>query len=195
MTGFEPATTRPPDAYSNRTELHPVLGFSSRLSFLTFAPDFVCLRVQRYSIFLYRASISQEIFQKILFFIPRHPKTASEQLVRGILVFHFFRHYPFFYRRASTPCVFYHSKRKISKIFLSETQKPTHKDWKFIYISVFRLRFCHPNTLHKRNLHKKVPLSQYLFTTISFSGTKKPHSLKNQQVNLRFGCSRYFFDL
>ena len=25
MTGFEPATTRPPDAYSNRTELHPVL--------------------------------------------------------------------------------------------------------------------------------------------------------------------------
>ena len=25
MTGFEPATTRPPDAYSNRAELHPVL--------------------------------------------------------------------------------------------------------------------------------------------------------------------------
>ena len=25
MTGFEPATTRPPDAYSNRTELHPEL--------------------------------------------------------------------------------------------------------------------------------------------------------------------------
>mgnify|MGYP000155203494 CR=1 FL=1 len=24
MTGFEPATTRPPDAYSNRAELHPV---------------------------------------------------------------------------------------------------------------------------------------------------------------------------
>ena len=23
MTGFEPATTRPPDEYSNRTELHP----------------------------------------------------------------------------------------------------------------------------------------------------------------------------
>ena len=23
MTGFEPATTRPPDAYSNRAELHP----------------------------------------------------------------------------------------------------------------------------------------------------------------------------
>ncbi len=23
MTGFEPATTRPPHAYSNRTELHP----------------------------------------------------------------------------------------------------------------------------------------------------------------------------
>ncbi len=24
MTGFEPATSRPPDAHSNRTELHPV---------------------------------------------------------------------------------------------------------------------------------------------------------------------------
>ena len=27
MTGFEPATTRPPDAYSNRTELHPDWAF------------------------------------------------------------------------------------------------------------------------------------------------------------------------
>ncbi len=27
MTGFEPATTRPPDAYSNRAELHPVFSF------------------------------------------------------------------------------------------------------------------------------------------------------------------------
>ena len=25
VTGFEPATTRPPDAYSNRAELHPEL--------------------------------------------------------------------------------------------------------------------------------------------------------------------------
>ena len=25
MTGFEPATTRPPDEYSNRAELHPAL--------------------------------------------------------------------------------------------------------------------------------------------------------------------------
>ena len=25
MTGFEPATSRPPDVYSNRTELHPEL--------------------------------------------------------------------------------------------------------------------------------------------------------------------------
>ena len=24
VTGFEPATTRPPDVYSNRAELHPV---------------------------------------------------------------------------------------------------------------------------------------------------------------------------
>ena len=27
VTGFEPATTRPPDAYSNRAELHPALLF------------------------------------------------------------------------------------------------------------------------------------------------------------------------
>ena len=27
MTGFEPATTRPPDAYSNRAELHPATFF------------------------------------------------------------------------------------------------------------------------------------------------------------------------
>ena len=26
MTGFEPATPRPPDVYSNRTELHPDIG-------------------------------------------------------------------------------------------------------------------------------------------------------------------------
>ena len=35
MTGFEPATTRPPDAYSNRAELHPAH-----------------LRVQRYNKFV-----------------------------------------------------------------------------------------------------------------------------------------------
>ena len=34
VTGFEPATTRPPDAYSNRAELHPEL------------------RVQKYGLFL-----------------------------------------------------------------------------------------------------------------------------------------------
>ena len=34
VTGFEPATTRPPDAYSNRAELHPEL------------------RMQRYALFL-----------------------------------------------------------------------------------------------------------------------------------------------
>lgn len=33
MTGFEPATTRPPDEYSNRTELHPVCGCKSRNCF------------------------------------------------------------------------------------------------------------------------------------------------------------------
>lgn len=25
VTGFEPATTRPPDVYSNRAELHPAI--------------------------------------------------------------------------------------------------------------------------------------------------------------------------
>ena len=55
MTGFEPATTRPPDAYSNRTELHPV-------------PGFACLRVQRYDVFYYCASVLPKIFQKNVFF-------------------------------------------------------------------------------------------------------------------------------
>ena len=31
MTGFEPATTRPPDAYSNRAELHPELFRSANI--------------------------------------------------------------------------------------------------------------------------------------------------------------------
>ena len=56
MTGFEPATTRPPDAYSNRTELHPV-------------PGFACLRVQRYDVFCYCASVLPKIFQKNVFFL------------------------------------------------------------------------------------------------------------------------------
>ena len=29
VTGFEPATTRPPDAYSNRAELHPEFCFAT----------------------------------------------------------------------------------------------------------------------------------------------------------------------
>ena len=43
VTGFEPATTRPPDAYSNRAELHPEL------------------RLQMYGLFLKRQTI-QELF-------------------------------------------------------------------------------------------------------------------------------------
>ena len=31
MTGFEPATTRPPDVYSNRAELHPVCFRSAKV--------------------------------------------------------------------------------------------------------------------------------------------------------------------
>ena len=30
VTGFEPATTRPPDEYSNRAELHPALKLRKR---------------------------------------------------------------------------------------------------------------------------------------------------------------------
>ena len=36
VTGFEPATTRPPDAYSNRAELHPELRMQ-RYGFFVFA--------------------------------------------------------------------------------------------------------------------------------------------------------------
>ncbi len=48
MTGFEPATTRPPDAYSNRAELHPALfngckdryfSIHAKLFCLFFTPD------------------------------------------------------------------------------------------------------------------------------------------------------------
>ena len=34
MTGFEPATTRPPDAYSNRAELHPVLFANAKVGII-----------------------------------------------------------------------------------------------------------------------------------------------------------------
>ena len=34
VTGFEPATTRPPDAYSNRAELHPELRVQKYYFFL-----------------------------------------------------------------------------------------------------------------------------------------------------------------
>ena len=36
MTGFEPATTRPPDVYSNRAELHPVVCIELLLTFGAF---------------------------------------------------------------------------------------------------------------------------------------------------------------
>ena len=39
MTGFEPATTRPPDVYSNRTELRPDCG-AKVLLFFEFAKFF-----------------------------------------------------------------------------------------------------------------------------------------------------------
>ena len=34
MTGFEPATTRPPDVYSNRAELHPANASAKIILFL-----------------------------------------------------------------------------------------------------------------------------------------------------------------
>ena len=44
VTGFEPATTRPPDAYSNRAELHPVAFRSANIVYFsqtgTFLQDF-----------------------------------------------------------------------------------------------------------------------------------------------------------
>ena len=44
VTGFEPATTRPPDAYSNRAELHPVAFRSANIVYfsqiVTFLQDF-----------------------------------------------------------------------------------------------------------------------------------------------------------
>ena len=51
VTGFEPATTRPPDAYSNRAELHPAaqLRCKSRTFYLTaqlFAIFFRILRIK-----------------------------------------------------------------------------------------------------------------------------------------------------
>ena len=37
VTGFEPATTRPPDGYSNRTELRPVFASAKVLFIFLFA--------------------------------------------------------------------------------------------------------------------------------------------------------------
>ena len=58
VTGFEPATTRPPDAYSNRAELHPVR-FCSAKVLLFFQP----------------ATKLEEIFQNIFIFISFRAKT------------------------------------------------------------------------------------------------------------------------
>ena len=33
VTGFEPATTRPPDVYSNRAELHPVCFSGAKVAY------------------------------------------------------------------------------------------------------------------------------------------------------------------
>ena len=54
VTGFEPATTRPPDAYSNRAELHPEL------------------RMQRYGFFLYLQIFSVLFYIKSASFYARY---------------------------------------------------------------------------------------------------------------------------
>ena len=57
VTGFEPATTRPPDVYSNRTELRPDYPFPT-------APDIRYLSVWdcKYSIFFRNIHISASFF-------------------------------------------------------------------------------------------------------------------------------------
>ena len=54
VTGFEPATTRPPDAYSNRAELHPEL------------------RMQRYGFFWYLQIFSVLFYIKSASFYARY---------------------------------------------------------------------------------------------------------------------------
>ncbi len=62
MTGFEPATTRPPDVYSNRTELHPEL------------------RLQRYCfIFILQIGVAHFIFRTDSI-SPRNKATISKKL-------------------------------------------------------------------------------------------------------------------
>ena len=46
VTGFEPATTRPPDAYSNRAELHPELRMAKVMLYFELASvpsNFICI--------------------------------------------------------------------------------------------------------------------------------------------------------
>ncbi len=62
MTGFEPATTRPPDAYSNRTELHPELRAQKYALF--------CNEPSERLIFLRKKCISIENSPYILLFLP-----------------------------------------------------------------------------------------------------------------------------
>ena len=60
VTGFEPATTRPPDAYSNRAELHPESCFGCKSTFLCgFAQVFF-----RFSDFFLRKTLDKKL-QKI----------------------------------------------------------------------------------------------------------------------------------
>ena len=71
MTGFEPATSRPPDVYSNRTELHP---------------EFLC--VQKYTLFLNLQIISDK---KVIFYLASHGfpievKNLKDFLLVGRLV-------------------------------------------------------------------------------------------------------------
>ena len=52
MTGFEPATTRPPDVYSNRAELHPEVHSRENLSFGTANIEFFFHSAKPFGFFL-----------------------------------------------------------------------------------------------------------------------------------------------
>ena len=52
MTGFEPATTRPPDVYSNRAELHPEVHSRENLSFGTANIEFFFYSAKPFGFFL-----------------------------------------------------------------------------------------------------------------------------------------------
>ena len=62
MTGFEPATTRPPDVYSNRAELHPEFDGAKVILLFELAKDCRFLSVRKKCYLRIRKSIQIYIF-------------------------------------------------------------------------------------------------------------------------------------